>query len=169
MACGLAEPDLARQACIGAVEFDVIGDDAQLVALERALAEDVHDPEGDSTRSRYPTPLLPSVDHGAGSIGRSPAPRRRPGRGAPLAVAVAAFDPVRASPAPRAGAGPPYRMSATTFAASSPAALSVLGDGGTVAAAAAAALLLNARYAPSASRSRRTCRGPHGRGSCTPS
>jgi 4-azaleucine resistance transporter AzlC len=43
----------------------------------------------------------------------------------------------------------PIVMSATTFAGSAQfAAVSVLGDGGTVAAAVAAALLLNARYAP---------------------
>ena len=70
---------------------------------------------------------------------------------APLAVAVAAFGISFGLLARAAGWGwaAPIAMSATTFAGSSQfAALSVLGDGGTVAAAIAAALLLNARYAP---------------------
>ena len=70
---------------------------------------------------------------------------------APLAVAVAAFGISFGLLARAEGWGwaAPIVMSATTFAGSSQfAALSVLGDGGTVAAAVAAALLLNARYAP---------------------
>lgn len=70
---------------------------------------------------------------------------------APLAVAVAAFGVSFGLLARAEGWGwaAPIVMSATTFAGSSQfAALSVLGDGGTVAAAVTAALLLNARYAP---------------------
>jgi 4-azaleucine resistance transporter AzlC len=70
---------------------------------------------------------------------------------APLAVAVAAFGISFGLLARAEGWGwaAPILMSATTFAGSSQfAALSVLGDGGTVAAAITAALLLNARYAP---------------------
>lgn len=70
---------------------------------------------------------------------------------APLAVAVAAFGVSFGLLARAEGWGwaAPIVMSATTFAGSSQfAALSVLGDSGTVAAAVTAALLLNARYAP---------------------
>ncbi|HET9723213.1 MAG TPA: AzlC family ABC transporter permease [Actinomycetota bacterium] len=70
---------------------------------------------------------------------------------APLAIAVAAFGISFGLLARAEGWGwaAPVVMSATTFAGSSQfAALSVLGDGGTVAAAVTAALLLNARYAP---------------------
>lgn len=70
---------------------------------------------------------------------------------APLAVAVAAFGVSFGLLARAGGWGvlAPIAMSATTFAGSAQfAALSVLGDGGSVGAAVAAALLLNARYGP---------------------
>lgn len=70
---------------------------------------------------------------------------------APLVVAVLGFAISFGVLARAAGFGwlEPIVMSATTFAGSAQfAAVSVLGDGGTVAAAVAAALLLNARYAP---------------------
>jgi 4-azaleucine resistance transporter AzlC len=70
---------------------------------------------------------------------------------APLMVAVLGFGISFGVLARAVGFGwlAPIVMSATTFAGSAQfAAVSVLGDGGTVAAAVAAALLLNARYAP---------------------
>jgi 4-azaleucine resistance transporter AzlC len=70
---------------------------------------------------------------------------------APLAVAVVGFGVSFGVLARAAGWGwlAPIAMSATTFAGSAQfAALSVLGEGGTVAAAVTAALLLNARYGP---------------------
>lgn len=70
---------------------------------------------------------------------------------APLVVAVLGFGISFGVLARAAGFGwfAPILMSATTFAGSAQfAAVSVLGDGGTVAAAVAAALLLNARYGP---------------------
>ena len=70
---------------------------------------------------------------------------------APLVVAVLGFAISFGVLARAAGFGwlAPIVMSATTFAGSAQfAAVSVLGDGGTVAAAVAAALLLNARYGP---------------------
>ena len=70
---------------------------------------------------------------------------------APLVVAVLGFAISFGVLARAAGFGwlEPIVMSATTFAGSAQfAAVSVLGDGGTVAAAVAAALLLNARYGP---------------------
>jgi 4-azaleucine resistance transporter AzlC len=70
---------------------------------------------------------------------------------APLAVAVAGFGISFGVLARAAGLGSlaPVVMSATTFAGSAQfAAVSILGDAGTVAAAVAAALLLNTRYAP---------------------
>jgi 4-azaleucine resistance transporter AzlC len=70
---------------------------------------------------------------------------------APLAVAVVGFGVSYGVLSRAAGFGwlAPIVMSATTFAGSAQfAAVSVLGDGGTVAAAVTAALLLNARYGP---------------------
>jgi 4-azaleucine resistance transporter AzlC len=70
---------------------------------------------------------------------------------APLAVAVVGFGVSFGVLARAAGFGwfSSIVMSATTFAGSAQfAAVSVLGDGGTVAAAVTAALLLNARYGP---------------------
>lgn len=70
---------------------------------------------------------------------------------APLAVAVLGFGVSFGVLARAAGMGAfaPLVMSATTFAGSAQfAAVSVLGDGGSVAAAVAAAILLNARYGP---------------------
>jgi 4-azaleucine resistance transporter AzlC len=70
---------------------------------------------------------------------------------APLAVAVFGFGVSFGALARAAGFGwvSPIVMSATTFAGSAQfAAVSILGDGGTVAAAVTAALLLNARYGP---------------------
>jgi 4-azaleucine resistance transporter AzlC len=70
---------------------------------------------------------------------------------APLVVAVLGFAISFGVLARAAGFGwlAPIVMSATTFAGSAQfAAVSVLGDGGTVAAAVGAALLLNARYGP---------------------
>jgi len=70
---------------------------------------------------------------------------------APLIVAVLGFAISFGVLARAAGFGwfAPIVMSATTFAGSAQfAAVSVLGDGGTVAAAVAAALLLNLRYGP---------------------
>jgi len=70
---------------------------------------------------------------------------------APLAVAVLGFGVSFGVLARTVGFGwlAPIVMSATTFAGSAQfAAVSVLGDGGTVAAAVGAALLLNARYGP---------------------
>jgi 4-azaleucine resistance transporter AzlC len=85
------------------------------------------------------TPIGPrSYRHGAQAV-------------APLAVAVLGFGVSFGVLARAAGWGwiPPIAMSATTFAGSAQfAAVSVLGDGGTVAAAVTAALLLNARYGP---------------------
>ena len=69
----------------------------------------------------------------------------------PFAIAVLAFGITFGVLARAAGFGSlaPIVMSATTFAGSAQfAAVSVIGDGGTVAAAVAAALLLNARYGP---------------------
>lgn len=68
-----------------------------------------------------------------------------------MAIAVVGFGISFGVLTRAAGFGPvaPIVMSATTFAGSAQfAAVSVLGDGGTVAAAVAAALLLNARYGP---------------------
>jgi 4-azaleucine resistance transporter AzlC len=85
------------------------------------------------------TPIGPrSYRHGAQAV-------------APLAVAVLGFGVSFGVLARAAGWGwiAPIAMSATTFAGSAQfAAVSVLGDGGTVAAAVTAALLLNARYGP---------------------
>jgi 4-azaleucine resistance transporter AzlC len=70
---------------------------------------------------------------------------------APLVVAVVGFAISFGVIARTVGFGwfAPIVMSATTFAGSAQfAAVSVLGDGGTIAAAVAAALLLNARYGP---------------------
>jgi 4-azaleucine resistance transporter AzlC len=70
---------------------------------------------------------------------------------APLAIAVVGFGISFGVLARAAGFGwlAPIVMSGTTFAGSAQfAAVSVLGDGGTVAAAVTAALLLNARYGP---------------------
>jgi 4-azaleucine resistance transporter AzlC len=70
---------------------------------------------------------------------------------APLAVAVLGFGVSFGVLARAAGWGwlAPIAMSATTFAGSAQfAAVSVIGDGGTVVAAVTAALLLNARYGP---------------------
>ncbi len=70
---------------------------------------------------------------------------------APFSVAVLGFGISFGVLARAAGFGwfAPIVMSATTFAGSAQfAAVSVLGDGGTVAAAVTAALLLNARYGP---------------------
>lgn len=70
---------------------------------------------------------------------------------APLAVAVIGFGISYGVLARSAGFGwlAPIVMSTTTFAGSAQfAAVSVLGDGGTVGAAVTAALLLNARYGP---------------------
>lgn len=69
----------------------------------------------------------------------------------PFAIAVVGFGISFGVLARAAGTGwlAPIVMSATTFAGSAQfAAVSILGDGGTVAAAIAAALLLNARYGP---------------------
>jgi len=69
----------------------------------------------------------------------------------PFAIAVAGFGISFGVLARAAGFGwlAPIVMSATTFAGSAQfAAVSVIGDGGTVAAAVTAALLLNARYGP---------------------
>ena len=70
---------------------------------------------------------------------------------APISVAAAGFGISYGVLARAAGFGvvAPIVMSATTFAGSAQfAAVSILGDGGTVAAAVTAALLLNARYGP---------------------
>lgn len=70
---------------------------------------------------------------------------------APLAVAVIGFGVSFGVLARTAGFGwlAPIAMSATTFAGSAQfAAMSIVGDSGTVAAAVTAALLLNARYGP---------------------
>src|SRR4051812_40180314 len=70
---------------------------------------------------------------------------------APLAVAVLGFGVSFGVLARSAGMGvvAPIVMSATTFAGSAQfAAVSILGQGGTVATAVTAALLLNARYGP---------------------
>ncbi len=70
---------------------------------------------------------------------------------APLAVAVVGFGVSFGVLARAAGLGwlAPIVMSATTFAGSAQfAAVSILGDGGTVAAAVTAAILLNSRYGP---------------------
>lgn len=70
---------------------------------------------------------------------------------APLAVAVLGFGVSFGVLARAAGMGAlaPLVMSATTFAGSAQfAAVSVIGDGGSVGAAVAAAILLNARYGP---------------------
>src|SRR6266545_4907353 len=159
----LREADLTSQRLHGrSVERSRLGDDAQLVPCQRALAEHVHKAERDLGTGR----ARPAVH--AGQRIASPAPRPvatvvsmegRPDRRyrdgaravAPLAVAVLGFGISFGLLARSAGMSwlAPIVMSATTFAGSAQfAAVSILGAGGTVSAAVTAAVLLNLRYGP---------------------